>query len=372
MKSSRFWLAGLGVLALVALLALANGARAGEAYCDACKGDSGWSGAAKLDEIGNPNAHNHEEVMAGLNTAQKNRVGIWKKPAAGFEDDPNPAANVNNVTNTTPVAVKAITSESKPVVADAPAVRSEQSRRMLVPVEGVSGTDVLLDISEKSENASEHIQGSIAIPYNEFIRNNSFKSVAEVTEILGAAGISEKDPLIVYGECMPCGGGPAPADYIYLMLKSLGHENVRVLDGTVEDWAAAGKPTSQEPAIRSPAKYAAQFTPDLLATYDYVKSGSAQILDARTMQEFGAGSIPGVMFNIPYESVLDGKRIKDEAKLERVFATLSKDRPVVVFTNTGLKASVVWFALELMGYDARLYSYENWLANQGAAENKTA
>ena len=368
MKSSRFWLAGLGVLALVALLALANGARAGEAYCDACKGDSGWSGAAKLDEIGNPNAHNHEEVMPGLNTAQKNRVGIWKKPAAGFEDDPNQAANVNNVTNTTPIAVKAASSESKPVVADAPAVRSEQSRKMLLPIGEVSGTDILLDISE---NATEHIPGSIAIPYTEFLRNSSLKSVPEITEILGDAGISEKDPLVVYGECMPCGGGPAPADYVYLMLKSLGQENVRVLDGTVEDWAAAGKSTAKETTIKPPQKYTPQFTPDLMATYDYVKSGSAQILDARAMEAFGTGSIPGAI-NVPYESVLDDKKIKDEAKLERVFATLSKNRPVVVYTETGVKASVVWFALELMGYDARLYSYENWLVNQAAAENKTA
>ena len=38
--------------------------------------------------------------------------------------------------------------------------------------------------------------------------------------------------------------------------------------------------------------------------------------------------------------------------------------PVVVFTNTGLKASVVWYALELLGYDSRLYSYENYWINQ--------
>jgi len=43
---------------------------------------------------------------------------------------------------------------------------------------------------------------------------------------------------------------------------------------------------------------------------------------------------------------------------------LDKNRPVVVFTNTGMKASVVWFALKMMGYDARLYRYQDWMANQ--------
>ena len=78
-------LAGVGILALLALLMLVNAAYGGEAYCDACKGDSGWDPMAKLDEIGNPNA-GKTEVMPGLSTAQKNRVGIWKQPLAGFNE----------------------------------------------------------------------------------------------------------------------------------------------------------------------------------------------------------------------------------------------------------------------------------------------
>ena len=82
--SYRSWFTGAGVIALLALI-MVNSASAGEAYCDACKGDSGWSGASKLDEIGNPNA-GKAEVMPGLSTAQKNRVGIWKQPLAGFDE----------------------------------------------------------------------------------------------------------------------------------------------------------------------------------------------------------------------------------------------------------------------------------------------
>jgi thiosulfate/3-mercaptopyruvate sulfurtransferase len=36
----------------------------------------------------------------------------------------------------------------------------------------------------------------------------------------------------------------------------------------------------------------------------------------------------------------------------------------VVFTSTGIKASVVWFSLKMLGYDAKLYSWQDWLANQ--------
>jgi thiosulfate/3-mercaptopyruvate sulfurtransferase len=238
---------------------------------------------------------------------------------------------------------------------------------MLVPIENVSATDILLDISE---NATEHIQGSIAIPYTDFMDNGSLLSVAEISKILGHAGISRTDPVVVYGECMPCGGGPAPATYVYWMLKSMGQENLRVLDGTVKDWAAAGKPVAKETAIRPSKNYTAQFAPDLIASYDYVKSGSAQIIDARTLQEFGNGSIPGSI-NIPYEGVITGNsRIKDETKLAKVFSYLHKNQPVVVYTDTGIKGSVEWFALELLGYDAKLYSYADYYQNSQLAASQ--
>ena len=70
--------------------------------------------------------------------------------------------------------------------------------------------------------------------------------------------------------------------------------------------------------------------------------------------------------------MISGNRIQDESRLERVFGILDKDQPVVVFTNTGLKASVVWYALELLGYDARLYSYENYRINQQTLDQEAA
>ena len=36
----------------------------------------------------------------------------------------------------------------------------------------------------------------------------------------------------------------------------------------------------------------------------------------------------------------------------------------MVYTNVGVEASLVWFALNLSGYDARLYSWRDWVENQ--------
>ncbi len=240
--------------------------------------------------------------------------------------------------------------------------RVPDSKTMLLPIVDVSNSDVLLDISQ---NSAKHIRGSLVMPYTDFILSGGIlKSVPEISKMLGDAGISSNDNIVIYGECMACGGGPAPATYVYWMMKSLGHENVWVLDGNVEDWAAAGLPTTNESLTKPGTIYTPEFTMDLIATYDYVNSGEAQIVDARHVHEFeAAGSIPEAI-NIPYESVLDNHTIKNETALRDVFSGLRNDMPVVVFTETGIKASVVWFALELVGYDAKLYSWQDWLINR--------
>ena len=235
--------------------------------------------------------------------------------------------------------------------------RSNEFKQMLVPITDVSSSDLLLDISE---NSTRHIAGSVVIPYTNFIVGGLLKSVPDIAQILGGAGISRDDSIVIYGECMPCGGGPAPATFVYWIMKSLGHENVRVLDGTVEEWAASGLPTTNESTIKPPKNYTPTFTPDLIATSDYVKSGEATIVDARPFQDFNISTIPGAI-NIPYDSVINNRSIKNETALKRVFADLNKDRPVVVFTDTGIKASVEWFTLKMLGYDAKLYSWQDWV-----------
>lgn len=325
---------------------------------------------AKLDEIGNPDAGAKETVMAGLNTAQKNRVGIWNKPLSGFEES-NASANTSspsmnaesNASQTIEKASPARAAEENQTI-----IRSEKTGGMMSPLQEAESGAVYLDISE---NSTEHISGSVVIPYTQFLNHTMVRSADELAAILGDAGISRDDAVIVYGECMPCGGGPAPATFVYWVLRSLGDDNVKVLDGMVEDWAAAGLPTSADAAVL-PAK---AFVPDMktnfTAEYSYVESGQAQIVDARSIGEFATSSIPGAI-NIPYESVISGNRIRDESRLERIFGILDKDQPVVVFTNTGLKASVVWYALELLGYDARLYSYENYMINQQILNQEAA
>jgi len=340
---------------LLAVMAISHSVHAG-GECASLGGacdEGGWDPMQKLEEIGNPTS---SQAQAPTKWPAKSRTVRWNQSVSGFEEENNAAENIKTA------GAPETTQNATPAENPQPAIkRSDETKKILVQLEDITDSDILLDVSE---NSSTHIAGSVVIPYMEFDEQAGvLKNVSELSKILGDAGITRNDSIVIYGECLPCGGGPFVATYVYWMMKELGHESVKVLDGTAEDWAASGRATTKDAKMLPGKTYIPAEPSNFTATYNYVMSGQPQIVDARSLQEFGSGSIPGSV-SMPYESVLDGKKIKDEDKLNKVFMLLDKDQPVVVFTNTGMKASVVWFALMMMGYDARLYNYKDWVENQ--------
>ena len=43
---------------------------------------------------------------------------------------------------------------------------------------------------------------------------------------------------------------------------------------------------------------------------------------------------------------------------------LSKDKPIVVYSDDYSRSSLVWYALQLMGYEASIYTWEDWKAHE--------
>lgn len=235
------------------------------------------------------------------------------------------------------------------------------SSGVFVAPANLSEGDTVLDVSP---NATGYLDGAVSISYDSFLgKGREIKPASEVAALLGESGIDENDSLIIAGECLPCGMGPSPAFFTYWLLKYLGHENVKILQASTEELTKAGFNRSDLPAFRSATEYVFHINPELLATYEFVAVGGAQIVDARPARDYEIGTIPGAI-NIPYEGFLDGDRLKPQKDYEALFSGLSKDRPVVVFTNVGIEASVVWLTLNQSGYDARLYSWRDWLEKQ--------
>jgi thiosulfate/3-mercaptopyruvate sulfurtransferase len=348
-----WWSLGTVILVLL-MISLLGGAKAAEYGCPACQ-DTEDSNIAWLRGNDSGTGETSNEILPGLNMPQKSRVGIWKEPVSGFPGE--------GQEQRPPAQSSAATEGSQ--------ARSQESKKMLVPAEELSGREVLLDVSD---NGTEHIEGSLAIPYTTFEQSQGlFKPVSEVARILGDAGISRHDDLVIYSQCSSCGAGPWEATYIYWMMRSLGHEKVRVLDGTIEDWKAAGLPFSQESAILPKKTYEPEFTDEFIASYDYVKdaseNGTARLLDVRDALAYAQDHLP-MADNRPYQAVLQDNRIKNEEDLKTItFKGFDKESLVVVYTKSGQLAALVWFALEMVGFESKVYSLEDWAKNEAARGN---
>ena len=205
-----------------------------------------------------------------------------------------------------------------------------------------------------------YIEGSIALPSKSLITaDGSLKTIPDLASLLGNAGITEDDDLVIYGDCFSCGD----STFVYWIMKYLGHQNVQILEGTAEDWDAAGLPMAAAPTTRPVATYSPDPSTELLADYEAVAGGEVQVVDARVADQFAAGHIKDAI-NIDYNRVIEDGWIKDGSALSEIFSDLETDRPVAVYTKNGGQASIVWYALTLLGYDARLYTWNDWLGHQ--------
>ncbi len=261
------------------------------------------------------------------------------------------------VKGTVPGAVSSITG-----VYVAPASRSDPfpAPAMLKSLDATSEKDVVLDVSNQRSPGQAHIRGGVNIPAKSFFyENGTLNNVSELAAILGKAGISRDDAVMVYSDSFSSGEATA----VLFALRYLGHENVRALDGGLDNWIAASLPMETRENVRSPVSYVALPRAELLADYDYVKSGQAQMVDSRSFQEFGKSRILNATFISPEDAQKDG-RLKARSDLKDTFARLNASRTVVVYSDDIYGASVVWFALQLMGFDTRIYSWQDWQAHK--------
>ena len=227
-------------------------------------------------------------------------------------------------------------------------------------MKSVSSSDVVVDVSNGDSYAKSHIENAIHIPTRDFLDGaGNLKADEELASILGDKGVSRDDSVVLYGNKESSG----EAEFAFLVLQHLGQKDVKLLDGSLADWIAAGLPEVALENIKPSVVYNPEVKPKVIAEFEYVKSGQAQIVDARPFVEFGKGRIPGSVALDP-ANIIKGDRIKNGDELGTVFGRLSLDQPIVVYSSDYSRSSLVGYALQLMGYNASIYTWEDWKAHQ--------
>ena len=222
-----------------------------------------------------------------------------------------------------------------------------------------------------------YLPGAVSIPYARWrgpAENPG--ALPDIDALRGAvrdAGIAADTPVVVVH------GGASPTDFgtaarVYWTLKSLGVEDLAVLNGGVAGWREAGLPVADEPE----APQASDWSPDLSETWritsaelqTMIDSGDiANLVDARPPGFFegllwhdaaaSPGTLPGSS-NLTYEVWFeDGRFVGPERARQIAEQTGQTEAPLTVsFCNTGHWAAINWFALsELAGIEnTRLYA----------------
>jgi thiosulfate/3-mercaptopyruvate sulfurtransferase len=299
-------------------------------------------------------------------------VGNWEDSAQAFLNSDVPLVGTNQIDQATNTSFKAGSEVENEMQSDMgeigtpkaqtdyvqPVSRSDLFIKgdLLKSLPDVSGSELLLDVSNTYTPGEAHIRSAVHIPSKSFLyENGTLRPVSEIAEILGDAGVSRDDSIVVYSDSFRSGD----ATFALWLLRYLGHEDVKALDGGLDDWTAASLPLETKQNSRNATNYTPVLKPELLANYEYVKSGTPQIVDARTFQEFGKGRIPQAYF-IGTDSVLEGEKVKAGDQLNDTFAKLKSDRQTVVYSTDFFNSSLVWYALQLMEFDSRLYSWQDW------------
>ena len=189
---------------------------------------------------------------------------------------------------------------------------------------------------------------------------------------LGQLGIDADTPVVVYGD------DPREAARVWWILRFWGIRDVRLLNGGWKAWKEAGGRTDTglytEPYYDPKESKLSPLT-DCLADkeelLENVKRKRFQVADARSEKEYRGeekkakrgGAIPGAC-RLEWVEVIDPKtqRFKGPVELAKVIkeAGIDLGRPTVTYCQSGGRASVLAFALELMGAkDVRNY-YRSW------------
>jgi thiosulfate/3-mercaptopyruvate sulfurtransferase len=239
---------------------------------------------------------------------------------------------------------------------------------------------VVLDARGADAYTAGHVPGAVRVDARAWAKAFAAgQDRSDWTERIGALGIDGKKPVVIYDAVKN-----KDAARIWWILRYWGLEDVRLLNGGWGGWVTAGgkketeesRPERSSPVLKAKADRLATKA-DLLAG---LKKGSlGQIVDTRSSNEYCGvektakrnGTMPGAK-HLEWSDTLDAKtgRFKSAAELAKLFkeAGIDPARPATTYCQSGGRASVMAFVLELMGGKPARNYYRSWAEWGNAAE----
>ena len=187
-------------------------------------------------------------------------------------------------------------------------------------------------------------------------------------------GIGDGNRVIVYDQ-----NGYCAAPRVWWMLRVMGHNDVKVLDGGLKAWTDAGGALEDMPPMPTERHFTARVRSDLVKDAAQVRAasdaGNFTIVDARPATRFtgkapepreglASGHIPGSL-NVPSATLVhDDGTFKSTAELKALLPATGK--PVITTCGSGVTASTLALAYARTGnWDVAVYdgSWTEWASD---------
>lgn len=199
--------------------------------------------------------------------------------------------------------------------------------------------------------------------------------------VIHRLGVGGDIPVVVYAAA-----SDIDASFVASVLRMAGVRHVSILDGGFERWAAEKRPVTPWRKPVAPSTDAFVTRPADLVALEEVKKAveekSAILLDARPIEAFDAGHIPGAKSRFWMKDIVpDGRpnagsfRAEDDVRAEFEAMGVNRTTPVIVYCNSGHQASEIFYTLHFrLGYpNVRLYngSWLEWSVTPGLPKEAT-
>jgi len=231
---------------------------------------------------------------------------------------------------------------------------------------------VVVDVRSKMAfMASGHIPRAVVATWHDFsdphsaIKGILDPDIARLEKKLGALGISNDRQVVIYSNPFDNWGDEGR---MYWMLKYLGHQNVRVLDGGWIKWSAEMRRFECGPAKPRPSVFKANVDPSLITNKTEVRRlvegphPDTTLADARSTEEYNGafqqgiargGHIPSAV-NVPWNQFCnpDGT-VKQVDAIHDILEKqgVAPGKEVVCYCTGGVRSAWLYFILKLAGYE---------------------
>ena len=253
--------------------------------------------------------------------------------------------------------------------------------------------DCRFSLADESAGAKAYRQGHIpgaryadlnkdlSSPVKSYTGRHPLPNFSVLSKQLGLWGVSNRSQVVVYDDA-----GGAFAGRMWWLLRTMGHENVAVLDGGIRHWQKQNHPmTTVLPKI-TPAQFRCYLDHAQWLNPTDVENGlatqSISLIDARTPERYAglqepidpvAGHVPKAI-NRPFQLNLDKNGLflaADQLKSEFQALTDSRNpKQVVHMCGSGVTACHNLLAMEIAGLSgSKLYagSWSEWIVDKNRA-----